>query len=220
VALARGDDIVAAERRAMRHGHGEALLPMIAAAVGSIPPSEIAIVAVSLGPGGFTGIRVGLAAAQGIALAASARTIGVTSFAAVAAALTANSDPRALLVAIDSRRSDLYVQLFAASGEPFAEPAAVPPEDLPGYVAGLIGNAALLVAGDAAETAAAALAGRAGLDLAPGSAQDALGVLAAARPVWRGGGEPEPLSPLYLRPPDVSFPKPRPAQPSRLAGAR
>jgi len=195
----------------MRHGHGEALLPIIGAAVGPISPADIdIIVAACVGPGGFTGIRVGLAAAQGIALAAGAETIGITSFAAVATGLVDGDDRRSVLVALDSRRSDLYVQLIAASGEPIAAPAAIPPEELHAYLAGLIGDASLLVAGDAAETAAAALSGRAGVDLVPGSAPDARGVLAAARSVWRSDQQPGPLTPLYLRPPDVSFPKQRP----------
>src|SRR5947208_11995899 len=63
VALARGSELIAAERRAMRHGHAEALMPMTAAALGTRSPAELDVVAASVGPGGFTGIRVGLAAA-------------------------------------------------------------------------------------------------------------------------------------------------------------
>src|SRR3954454_16477819 len=112
VALAHGDQILAAERRPMRHGHAEVLLPMVDAVVAraGLMPGTLDSVAVSVGPGGFTGIRVGLAAARGIALASGARLVGVTCFAAVAAACPA--DEAALLVALDSRRSDLYVQLF------------------------------------------------------------------------------------------------------------
>lgn len=215
MALARGDALIARERRAMRHGHGEALLPMIAAAARDVSPAEIDIVAASVGPGGFTGIRVGLAAAQGVALAAGARPAGVTSFAAVAVRLNGGSDARPILVAIDSRRSDLYVQLIAASGDPVAPPAAILPDDLASYVAGLLRESPLRIAGDAAEAAAAALGGGFDIDVVPDSAADALGVLAAVRPVWRDGMEPAPLAPLYLRPPDVSFPKPRTAASAR-----
>ena len=114
-----------------------------------------------------------------------------------------------MLVAIDSRRNDLYVQLIDATGEPVATPAAISAGDLQGYVAGLIGDAPLLIAGDATEAAAAALFGRPGLAIAPNSAPDALGVLSAARLVWQSNADPQPLSPLYLRPPDVSLPKNR-----------
>lgn len=184
-------------------------MPMVAALMGRLPPTDIDIVAVSVGPGGFTGIRVGLAAAQGIALATGAETIGVTAFAAVAAAQRRDDDPRPLLVAIDSRRNELYVQLLEASGEAIALPVPVLPEALAAYVAGLSGDRPLRVAGDAAEAAAIALAPWVPFELVPESAPDAQGVLAAARAAWSAGQRPEPLTPLYLRPPDVSFPKPR-----------
>src|SRR5438270_7293238 len=117
-AVMRDGMTLASERRTMRHGHAEALLPMIERVVtaAGLRPSQLATIAVATGPGGFTGIRVGLAAAQGIALAAGARLVGVSSFAAVAAGLTPSGDDgrQRLLVALDSRRADLYVQLFAA----------------------------------------------------------------------------------------------------------
>src|SRR5262249_44635357 len=125
-----------------------------------------------------TGIRVGLGAAQGIALALKARLIGVTSFAAVAAALPAGAGN--LLVALDSRREDLYVQLFdRGSGLPLAKPAAVMPNDLAEHAAAAVGRA-LLIGGDAAADAAVALGGRVAIEIAEDSAPDARGVLAAA----------------------------------------
>jgi tRNA threonylcarbamoyladenosine biosynthesis protein TsaB len=184
----------------MRYGHGEALLPMIDAAMREAgqAPSSLGVIAVSVGPGGFTGIRVGLAAAQGIALATGARLLGITSFAAVAA--RASVPPNAaLLVALDSRRADLYVQLFDADAAPLAEAKALLPADVPAYA----GGRTLLIAGDAAEAAAACLADRAGIERLPDSAPGALGVLAAA---LRGSAVVAPR-PLYLRPPDVTVPK-------------
>jgi len=200
VAIGRGDALLAHERREMRHGHAEALLPMIdrVTHAAELAPSAIDIIAVSLGPGGFTGIRAGLAAAQGLALAARARLIGVTSFAAVAARMPPGD--AAILVALDSRREDLYVQMFDSGGSPLGEPAAIMPDAL----RRLVGDATPRIAGDAAERAAAAL-GRSDAAIVAGSAPDALGVLAAAR--REAGGAPARA--LYLRPPDVSFPKAR-----------
>jgi tRNA threonylcarbamoyladenosine biosynthesis protein TsaB len=200
VAVGRGDALLAHERREMRHGHAEALLPMIdrAIAAAGFDPAAIDIVAVSVGPGGFTGIRAGLAAAHGVALASGARLVGVSSLAAVAALVPA--DGRRLLVALDSRRADLYVQLFDAARNPRGEPSAILPEKLATW----LGCGALLVAGDAAELAAAALP-RAGAEIVPGSAPDACGVLAAVRR-WPELAD-SCARPLYLRPPDVSFPK-------------
>ena len=214
-AVGRGPVVLAAERQAMRYGHVEALLPMIDRVVAASGVSRAALdgIAVALGPGGFTGIRVGLGAAQGIALALKARLIGVTSFAAVAAALPAG--PGVALIALDSRREDLYVQLFdRSSGLALSEPAAVMPVALVEYVGALAADSALLIAGNIAEIAAVALAGRFDIEIAAESAPDARGVLAAAlRQI-----EPaeSPVRPLYLRPPDVTMPK----QQTPLAAAR
>lgn len=212
VALARGNAVIASEHRGMRHGHAEALLPMIDAITrhSSIAPGMLDIVAVSVGPGGFTGIRVGLAAARGIALAAKARLIGVSSFAAAAALVQPDTpDPVAVLVALDSRREELYVQLFH-SGAPLAEPASLLSAQLAAYVAASIGDRALLLAGDAAASAARHLPQYPDLTIARDTAPDARGVLAAAQSRLRSGLASEPARPLYLRPPDVTMPKPAP----------
>ena len=217
-AVLRGRAVLAAECRAMRYGHGEALLPMIDRVVrdAGLTPRQLDCVAVSVGPGGFTGIRVGLAAAQGIARGAGARLIGVTSFAAVAARLAeAASDlgeGGPLLVALDSRREDLYVQMFAGAGPP-AEPRAVLPGSLAAYVEAASGGRLgpgrrLRIAGDAAERAAAALCRFRFCEALDGFAPDALGVAAAARRRIESDDAEGPLRPLYLRPPDVTMPRP------------
>jgi tRNA threonylcarbamoyladenosine biosynthesis protein TsaB len=205
--------VLAAECQALRYGHAQALLPMIDRVMQSagVPPTALDGVAVSVGPGGFTGIRVGLGAAHGIALALQVRLIGVTSFIAVVAAPTDGvGAPGAVLVALDSRRDDLYVQLFdRVTAEPLTAPAAVLPEALADYIAGSVGAAPLLVAGDMADAASAVLRGHFDIAIAGGSAPDARGVLAAAlRQIERdpAGG---PARPLYLRPPDVTLPKQR-----------
>jgi tRNA threonylcarbamoyladenosine biosynthesis protein TsaB len=200
-AVGRGDAVLAYERREMRHGHAEALLPMIdrVMAVAGLGASDIAMVGVTVGPGGFSGIRAGLAAAHGLALATGARLLGITSFAAVAAPISAHAG---LMVALDSRRADLYVQLFDADGGGRGEPAGIAPEALADWV----GLDTIVIAGDAAEIASAALAER-GVGIVPNSAPDARGVLAALQR-WPERADPA-ARPLYLRPPDVSFPKTR-----------
>jgi tRNA threonylcarbamoyladenosine biosynthesis protein TsaB len=210
VAIGRGAEVIAAERLAMRYGHGEALLPMIdrVLAAAALPRSALDGIAVAVGPGGFTGIRVGLGAAHGIALALDARLIGITSFAAVAACLPAGS--RIVLVALDSRREDLYVQLFdGATAKPLAEPAAVLPETLARYVGGSVSSGSVLLAGDMAETARSALGGHFDVELASGSAPDARGVLLAASRQAERGARLDAARALYLRPPDVMLPKTR-----------
>ena len=225
-AVVRDGAVLANESRTLRHGHGEALMPMVerVMAEAALRPAQLDTVAVAIGPGGFTGIRVGLAAAQGIALAVGARLVGVSGFAAVAAQIIETGDAAGcerLLVTLDSRRADLYVQLFAlASAQPLAAPQAVLPDQLADYVASLMpdlrqrrslpqGSTALLIAGDAADAAASALGASVRLAIAGGSAPDALGVAAAALRDLRKAGIAAAVRPLYLRPPDVTLPSRR-----------
>jgi len=209
-AVARGEAMTV-ERRLLRHGHAEVLLPMIGRVMrkAGMAAADLDWVAAAVGPGGFTGIRVGLAAAHGIALAAGAHLIGISSFEAVAAAVPGGGDGDcALLVALDSRREDLYTQLFALSPPTaLAPPRSVLPDRLADYARAAIGGRRLLVAGDAAACAAAALGQHCAVAIIGDSAPDAGGVAAAALRRLRFG-EPAPaMRPLYLHPPDVSLPR-------------
>ena len=165
------------------------------------------IVGATVGPGSFTGIRVGLAAARGIALATGARSVGVTSFEAVAAGLfrgVCEWGAGFLLVALESRREDLYIQLFDHESRPAGDPMAALPAALGETLGGLIGGASLVVAGDAAQRAASMLLPRADTIVIEGSGPDAAGLL---RAVLGGASRREDClkpSPEYLRQPDVT----------------
>jgi tRNA threonylcarbamoyladenosine biosynthesis protein TsaB len=189
----------------MRHGHAEALFPMIerVMAAAGLMPRQLDAVAAAVGPGGFTGIRVGLAAAHGIALAVGARLSGISSFAAVAAQVAGRADPgcETLLVALDSRRAVLYVQLFAGdAASPLAAPQALLADQLARYVAGR-GLRSLRIAGDATDAAAEALGSCVDCAVIADTAPDARGVAAAALAGLRSGAVSGPVRPLYLRPP-------------------
>ncbi len=81
--------------------------------------ADLALIGVTVGPGAFTGIRIGLAAARGMALAGGFAIAGVGSCEAVAHAVPAEERRgRSLLVAIDSKRSDLFFQTFDAALAP------------------------------------------------------------------------------------------------------
>jgi len=165
------------------------------------------IVGTTIGPGSFTGIRVGLAAMRGIALATGAQPVGVTGFEAVAAGLASQVCERGagfLLVALESRRQDLYIQLFDHAYRPLRDPSAVMPAALDEALSGLIGAAPLVVAGDGARRAANMLMSRPSTIVIERSAPDAAGVLRAMlRRARAGESRIKPL-PLYLRPPDVT----------------
>jgi tRNA threonylcarbamoyladenosine biosynthesis protein TsaB len=209
-----GERVLAWRAEAMLHGQVESLLPMIDAAMreAGLDVAALDLVAVTTGPGSFTGIRVGLAAARGIALAAGLPMIGVTSFAATAAVARVAAPEGAMLTALESRRADLYVQMFDGNGQPLGTPAALQPALLPAMVEAILGAEPLVIAGDAARRAAAALGARPATIVLEPVQPPAVGSAAAALARWRRGergGQPQPL---YLRPPGVTLgPRSEPA---------
>jgi tRNA threonylcarbamoyladenosine biosynthesis protein TsaB len=212
VAVAAADRLLRVCSRAMLHGQSEALLPMVDGAMraAGLPVAALDLVAASVGPGSFTGIRAGLAAARGIALAAGLPLIGVTGFEAVAASVDRDRGAAGplLLVALESRRAELFVQLFAPD-RPLGEPAAMLPAMLFEWLEARGRGSPVLVAGDAAERAALMLTDRPRTRVAQDRTPAVVGVARQALYRWRQGerhGRPEPL---YLRSPDVTLPRGR-----------
>ncbi|HEX3521639.1 MAG TPA: tRNA (adenosine(37)-N6)-threonylcarbamoyltransferase complex dimerization subunit type 1 TsaB [Stellaceae bacterium] len=208
VAVSLGEEVVAEEQIGTMHGQAEALLPLVNRAMREAGQMAGALdfVVATVGPGSFTGIRVGLAAARGIALATGARLIGVTSFDAVAVPAVRNDWPEtpSLLVALESRREDFYVQFFSPHGDALREPAAIMPFLFRKAVAETIGVNPLLIAGDAAQRAAAALEQRPDTVVLEDSAPGAVGALRAGLRLVRFGKVADTPRPLYLRSPDVT----------------
>jgi tRNA threonylcarbamoyladenosine biosynthesis protein TsaB len=193
--------LLARRAAAMERGHAEALMPMIAGVLADagLSWSDIELVGVTVGPGTFTGLRIGLAAARGIALASGRPVVGVTTCEAIAHAVPAEERRgRTVLVAVESKRADIFVQPFSADLLPLADPLAVLPQ-----AAAVLIDGPVLLAGDAAHRI---LAHRpdAGLCLAA-QAADAAVIAALAETRFAGGGGLPPV-PLYLRPPDVTLP--------------
>src|SRR4051812_20665710 len=94
---------VVSESVPMLRGHAEALIPLIDRVMkqSGVPFAALDRIAVTTGPGSFTGLRVGISAARGIALAANKPAIGLTTLAAYAAPYIAHDDKTAVAVAID-----------------------------------------------------------------------------------------------------------------------
>ena len=209
VVVGAGETVLAAERCATARGQAEMLLPLVDVVMRRSGLSRLAldIVGATVGPGSFTGIRVGLATALGIALATGVRPVGVTSFEAVAAGLSREVrewGASFLLVALESRREELYIQLFDHASCPAGDPMGALPAALGETLKGLIGEAPLIVGGDAAQRAASMLLPRADTIVTKGSAPDAAGLLRAVLGrASRREGSLKP-SPVYLRPPDVT----------------
>jgi tRNA threonylcarbamoyladenosine biosynthesis protein TsaB len=151
--------------------------------------------------------RSALATSRGLALATGKPLIGITTTAAVAAAVTtAERRDAILLVALDSKRTEAYVQAFDAGGHPLDEVAALAPEAYAADVGSRWPEARFVVAGDAAPTLIAALR-RLGARAVPDAARhpDAatIAMLAAQAPLPAGLPGPIYLHPAAVTPPRV-----------------
>ena len=118
------DGISARESLPMVRGHAEALLPLIARVMDSAGLEFAALdrIAVTTGPGSFTGLRVGIAAARGIALAAGKSAVGLSTLAAYAAPLIAADDSVPVVAVIDARHDHVYLQVFGPGGRTVVTP--------------------------------------------------------------------------------------------------
>jgi tRNA threonylcarbamoyl adenosine modification protein YeaZ len=120
--------IAAHESHAMLRGHAEALMPLIARVLDRAGLDFAALdrIAVTTGPGSFTGLRVGIAAARGIALAAGKPALGLSTLAAYAAPLIAADDTLPVVSAIDARHDHVYLQVFGPGGRTIVAPRLAP----------------------------------------------------------------------------------------------
>ena len=119
---------LAVEQEPMLRGHAEALMPLIARVMdrAQLEFKELDRIAVTVGPGSFTGLRVGIAAARGIALASGTPAIGLSTLAAYAAPLIATDKTLPVVAAIDARHDHVYLQVFGAGGRTLVPPRISP----------------------------------------------------------------------------------------------
>lgn len=188
------------ESKPMTRGHAEALMPLVARLLehAGIEAQQLDRVAVTVGPGSFTGLRVGIAAARGIALATGKPAIGLTTLAAFAAPLISADDTVPVVSAIDARHEHVYIQVFGPGGLTLVKPQLM---SLREAVRAALGGPPRL-AGTAAELLARAWPAdeRPPRSIAPERAPDIQWVarLGAAAPQTSS-----PPKPLYLRAPDA-----------------
>jgi tRNA threonylcarbamoyladenosine biosynthesis protein TsaB len=192
--------IVASESLPMVRGHAEALMPLLQRIMraAGLAFSDIDRIAVTTGPGSFTGLRVGIAAARGIALAADKPAVGLSTLSVYAAPHIAADDTCPVVAVIDARHAHVYMQVFGPGAHTFTEPRLAPLREAVQAAAAMPS----FIVGSAAQAVAAALSAA---DVMPASVDDR----AAPDIAWvarMGAVVPEsksPPKPQYLRAPDA-----------------
>jgi len=201
VALWRGGDVVAELRLDTEASHSEHLLPGLESLLDAlgVGPGEVDAFAVTTGPGSFTGLRVGLATVQGLALARGRPCLGVGALDVLAARIQGAADR--LVAVMDAFRGELYYRVYDGEARALAEPGLAAPEVLAGSLPeglALVGDG-VLAQGEALRQLLPAAA-------FPARSLFLAGTLArlAAPALQRGEGVPAAeLRPLYIRPPTI-----------------
>jgi len=190
----------ASESVAMVRGQAEALMPMIARVMDEahIEFVELDRIAVTTGPGSFTGLRVGIAAARGIAMTASKPAVGLSTLSAYAAPLIAQDDTTPVVAVVDARHNQVYMQVFGPGGRTLVSPRIAPVREA---VRAAALGAARIVGSGADMLAAAWPSGEPPPALVDGrSAPDIVWVARLGAAAADGYAPPRPL---YLRAPDA-----------------
>ncbi len=209
VGVADGDAILASISEDRAKGHADRLVPAIREVMQRTGTSfpDLDTIGCTVGPGTFTGVRTGVAAARALGLAASLPLVGVTTLLSLAAC---SPDGNPVIAAIDAGRDELYLQCFGPKATPLGKPVRIPVVEVrqstpatPDEEPTLVGSGAALVR---------EVLGR-GRIVADGEAPrpEALArvVETRAAEVRRSAGtnDKEHLRPLYLRPPDATPPE-------------
>jgi tRNA threonylcarbamoyladenosine biosynthesis protein TsaB len=178
-------------------GHAEHLIGAIDAALkaASLSYADLGAVAVSIGPGSFTGVRVGVSTARGLALALKIPAIGVTTLEAIAAETKSASPGHTTLVVLDAGREHIYAAVYQSFSMLRYGPVMIAFED----AVALARQGGPILAGTAAEKIAAAA--RSGNAVASLSATADVAIY--ARIAAERGPSADKPKPLYLRPPDA-----------------
>lgn len=187
VALFEGVTLLARDHRVLGRGHAEALVPMI----GALPDKgRAARILVSLGPGSFTGVRIGLATARALGFAWGAEVLGYPTLALVAAQALAQHPGKSLTVCMNGGHGEWFVQDFGPDGLPETNALSQTPATARGdiHYSLAAGNRALeLLADDGA--------GMVTLDILPD---------ASAVPLLNPALLTGDLAPIYGRGPDAT----------------
>jgi tRNA threonylcarbamoyladenosine biosynthesis protein TsaB len=206
VALAENGKVIALKNEHEQARQAESLFIIIADILkeNNVTYGDVGAVAVNIGPGSFTGVRIGMAAARGIALAAKIPVIGVTGFEALMAASLSLENVENLLIAFDARRGQVYAKFY--QNQSGGEELLLDYQDVISLVEGRGG---FHIAGDAASLLEPYLQENklnyqiiSGLQLPDA----AIAAPVAFEKINSGNYSANP-APLYIRPPDAKLPK-------------
>jgi tRNA threonylcarbamoyladenosine biosynthesis protein TsaB len=200
VALLEGENVLAHRWQAMERGHAEALAPMVEEITAGLALATLDCLAVTVGPGTFTGQRVGLSFMRGLSLALQKPLTGVTSLEVMAAAARAETGHMRAAAIHDARREEAYLALVE-NGAMVMAPRVMP------FTAAV---EAIRAFGACALAGTGAPAAREALDdnylLSTIRQPDALFVARLARALPLPPKDAPPPAPLYLRAPDAKLP--------------
>jgi tRNA threonylcarbamoyladenosine biosynthesis protein TsaB len=215
VALGTPDARIVSRLEPMATGHAERMMPLISEllAEAAISIADIDRVAVTIGPGSFTGTRIGIAAARAFKLVRGLPIVSFTSLEAIALSPQIQIAPgEELTVAVDAHRGEAYVQIFdGVTRLPVTEPRIVAITDL----ATISRSQPLLAVGTSAEAVADAVNAVGGTARAyPGMIFPDMSAAVACASARHPAALP--VEPLYLRPPDA---KPQEGKSLERAGA-
>jgi tRNA threonylcarbamoyl adenosine modification protein YeaZ len=187
VALFEGETLLARDHRVLGRGHAEALVPMI----GALPDKGRADrILVSLGPGSFTGVRIGLATARALGFAWGAEVLGYPTLALVAAQALAQHPGQSLTVCMNGGHGEWFVQDFGLDGLPETKALSQTPANARGN-----SHSSLAAGNRARELLADDGAGMVALDILPDA-----GAVPLLNPALLTGD----LAPIYGRGPDAT----------------
>jgi tRNA threonylcarbamoyladenosine biosynthesis protein TsaB len=201
VAILENDRTLAHRFALMDRGHAEALAPMVAEAMeeAGIAYAALDRLAVTIGPGTFTGQRIGLAFMRGLRVALKKPLIGITSLETMAQQARAETSIPLAAALHDARRDEVYLEIVRNGASVFT-PAVLLFDDAMKMIVAHAGGARLVLCGTAAPRTHDALANT---ELSPIRQPDALWTVRLA--VSREATD-QPPRPLYLRAPDARLP--------------
>ena len=196
VAVWRGNLMLAELSEPADRGKGDRYVPLIDQAVqqAGVHIKDINLIAVCSGPGSFTGIRIGIAAAQGLAFALGSNVIGIDAF--TLCHFAARDEKSIVAVVVESKRDELYVQIYDASGTVILAAQSMTVPDIKAQLANY--SDVVIVTGDAASKI---------FDY-PAESGNSASLLCRFAATLPSDCYPQFMAePLYIRPADVSFPK-------------